>query len=477
MNHNVNKIISELKMHKEGMDKEYINALSANYRDYAIVSLTLNSFMLYEMGMDEEKYKTESIKKYINRLVKIIDTYIVKKQDIDENTIKIIDELRKDIIEKVDDMIKYTAKLYMYEYILNRLEHNFVEPIDNSSLVMDEDAFVNYIVDYIFSSKDNMIINERIRAVIGQLPVRMTKNKFFELVRESFTIYKGSMKEDFESYLDRIRTSATLYMPKYMDDEFEVLYSAVNYFESIDYKKVSKEQFEEATDRYREISKYIRIYTDFYSHFQDIVNKIYMYVLANKTATLESNDIDLELNKVLAHLVEGFTSDYEIPLEDDIATSLLVTEGVQERCHDVCMRLESVITDGIIDRYLDNDSTLADKLVNMKKCAYLMSNSLYMSLDKTPNTEIVDDAILLKYTEDIIRELKELFSKSPKVYNRAVMANVLSELPVFFENIDEVAEYVRNQVSACTNNSEKMACYAIITDMADDRYFEDETLE
>ena len=49
------------------------------------------------------------------------------------------------------------------------------------------------------------------------------------------------------------------------------------------------------------------------------------------------------------------------------------------------------------------------------------------------------------------------------------MANILSELPVFFVNMNEVIDYVHTQISSCKNQSEKIACYAILSDiMADD---------
>ena len=66
----------------------------------------------------------------------------------------------------------------------------------------------------------------------------------------------------------------------------------------------------------------------------------------------------------------------------------------------------------------------------------------------------------------------ELFSKSSKVYVRAVMANVLSELPVFFKDIAEVSEYVTNQIVSCKNESEKMACYVVLSDMMDEDYYD-----
>ena len=104
----------------------------------------------------------------------------------------------------------------------------------------------------------------------------------------------------------------------------------------------------------------------------------------------------------------------------------------------------------------------------MKKCSKLLSISIFIELDNIDDKELskeVDDAILKDKKEELLVDFKELFDSKQRVYTRAVMANVLSELPVFFINMNEVVEYINTQISLCKNNNEKMACYAIITDM------------
>lgn len=125
MNHKVKKILGELKNGAEGAEVEYINTLAENYRDYASVVLTLNYYILYETGYEEKNYNTPELLGYIQDVNGIIRRYIVNNEVVDSKVINDIDKIRNNIIYKLDLLLNYTAKLYIYEYILNRLEYNF----------------------------------------------------------------------------------------------------------------------------------------------------------------------------------------------------------------------------------------------------------------------------------------------------------------------------------------------------------------
>ena len=52
-------------------------------------------------------------------------------------------------------------------------------------------------------------------------------------------------------------------------------------------------------------------------------------------------------------------------------------------------------------------------------------------------------------------ELKEVLEEGSRLRNRAVMAAVLKELPVYFNNHTEVMNYVRNSLASCRDEKEK----------------------
>lgn len=474
MNHKVKKILGELKNCVEGAEVEYVNILAENYREYASVVLTLNYYILYETGYDEKNYNTPELLGYINDVNAIIRKYIVNNENVDEGVIKNINDIRNKIIYKLDLLLNYTAKLYIYEYILNRLEYNFEEPIENAKLVVNDENFAKQVIDYIFSNNDSVVINGKIREVIGQLPVRMTKNKFFDLVRDALSIYKDGKVEGLDTFLDKIRSAATL-THEDEDDEYSLLAETLEFYDSIDFKNIDQETFEKAQGKYREINQFIRVYTDFLSDLQRCVNMTYTILL---TKQIQNNNEECKLDEVrsdiLGHICDCFSSEYNDEIDDDITSKLVYVEGIQEKSHAICMQLEQAIDEDVLEAYVskNSDNCLEENIIRFKKCEQLVSTSIFIDIDQDKQDVKdmdVDDELLETKTEELLNDMKELFKTKDRMYTRAVMANVLSELPVFFVNMNEVVEYVNTQISSCTNQNEKMACYAILSDiMADD---------
>lgn len=470
MSHTVKKIIQNLKNNVEGAEKEYINVLADNYKEYASVVLTLNYYILYETGYEEKNYNTPELLEYISDINGIIEEYIVNDKLVDNDIIDKVDDIRNKIISKLDLLLNYTAKLYIYEYILNRLEYNFDEQVPNSKFDVNDESFAKQVVDYIFSNNDNVVINGKIREVIGQLPVRMSKNKFFDLVSDALSIYKGGKLEALDTFIDKLRSAATLTKDKY-DEEYALLVDTLEFYDSIDFKDIDRDTFNKAQEKYREVNQFVRVYTDFLSDLERCVNMTYTILLTKK---IQDNDSQCQLDSVrkdiLGHICECFNSQYSQEIEDDITSKLVYVEGIQEKSHALCMQLEQAIDEDILEMYANSSNNISDIIVMFKKCGLLTSTSIFIDLKENQiEDKDVDDVILRNKTEELINDLKDLFAKKSRVYTRAVMANILSELPVFFVNMNEVIDYVHTQISSCKNQSEKIACYAILSDiMADD---------
>lgn len=62
----------------------------------------------------------------------------------------------------------------------------------------------------------------------------------------------------------------------------------------------------------------------------------------------------------------------------------------------------------------------------------------------------------------LISEVKELFKGSSRILRRAVMANTLEKIPVFFNTPQEVADYVSLSLLQCDDEAEKYASKEII---------------
>ena len=92
-------------------------------------------------------------------------------------------------------------KMQLYEYAFNRMERRLLPEIRERKVAGDEEQWTREILSYITQAGETFLMNERIRSVIGELPVRLTKNKFFSLVDRGLSLYKGREKSAFSDAL------------------------------------------------------------------------------------------------------------------------------------------------------------------------------------------------------------------------------------------------------------------------------------
>ena len=94
-----------------------------------------------------------------------------------------------------------------------------------------------------------------------------------------------------------------------------------------------------------------------------------------------------------------------------------------------------------------------------------MSPSVFADLKEEASHELTE-AEVLDGVEDIKGELTEAFGSDKKIMQRARMAAILSQLPVFFNSRTDVMNYVRDSLDGCRDTYEKMVAVRLILDTA-----------
>lgn len=140
----------------------------------------------------------------------------------------------------------------------------------------------------------------------------------------------------------------------------------------------------------------------------------------------------------------------------------VMLEGEQEKLYPMLSSFD--ITDQIRDSYSEkiNDLGLKEQYDIVLKLPKLNSDSMFVDMDRSEDTTVVDDTYLEEQKEDMVSAYRTLFAENDKMVNRAVMSAVLSELPIFFNNISELQDYIYNTLSICTDKAEKLACIELI---------------
>ena len=95
----------------------------------------------------------------------------------------------------------------------------------------------------------------------------------------------------------------------------------------------------------------------------------------------------------------------------------------------------------------------------------LTSNSVFAELEEKALEEKVTEQMAEEATATLIEECKAFFEGKSRMLRRAVMANTLEKMPVFFSSAQEVADYVTTSLSQCSDEAEKYAAKQLLLEI------------
>lgn len=423
---------------------------SAAYR-FSYTRLALNFYNYYET-VGEAEVLTEELNLLFTEFQGILDAFIKGNTDI-----TCLQKLRGQVTKIMEVITAYTDCFLIYEYVVNRLERNFIPSVTDT---LSDKELAEEIMRFFTSSQDSAVMNSRIQQVVGELPVRFTKNKFFSLVQEGLSVYLGSQKKGFESMMYLLDTGSMLKLPSDMDTFYPKLYQMLLQFRQADYNQMTKEQYEELVEYLNLSSEILTHESGLYFMLQELINDLYVLYLTKEDAVVDLKEEAIR-NKIftviLNRLQEGDFGYYE---EDD--ELLIHLEGKQESFYEKYLKYE------VAGEPVDAADPAVQKRQMIEK---LLSDSPFVSLEKeldTPDT--VDREYFEQRLADFFGELGTLFADSPKKVVRAIMAKTLSALPIFFNSVEEIENYMIQSLENCTDSAEKETCIELIKELMISEY-------
>ncbi len=478
MNKNMKLICKEIQT---GVNLDYnlpqfFNRLVTLYEQYAKLKFTMHYYTFYENYMEsagERSNGEESLLTELNTIVKdvLLSDFSGEKM---ENGVKGLDAIRNRIISRMNILTAYTDIFQVFEYIFNRIEYRFRDDLAE----INEEEFVSEVLRYIFDTKDNVIINDKIKEVIGQLPVRLTKSKYFDLIKDSVSIYKGADRSSLDGYIYMIKTGAMLYEQEEMDTVYPEFHTLRKTLEALDYKNITKDEYFSYSGQIDEAALHINSCVDFYYGLQECVNHLYVMLLLAPYSYMEGYRIEGiegemkflllptdedQCKKLIEEINQHFLAEEKLPLEKESEDKLTYTEGKQEIMFEESVSLEAYFYD-IRENHINMvKSLMLGPLFNCLDIAQkLLGASLFVELGQAVESLVADDDYLRKVQEDLFAKLTELFQMNSQYINRAVMANTINKMPVFFQSSKDVADYIKSTLEQCHDKAEKTACVNLI---------------
>ncbi|MGN0329530.1 MAG: hypothetical protein ACI4D4_11205 [Lachnospira sp.] len=437
---------------------KYGTGMQSLYNGLAHMKLSMNYYtvvsMINEGEIKDDKF-LDSFKEFNLILSEVLKA---EEGNYDSELIDRIHNLRNSIIGIMEVVTEFVDRLRIYEYVLNRVEFKF------SDKKFDYDYYNTYmtndIMHYIFADKDNVAINSKISEIVGQLPVRMSKAKFYEHIKDAFTLYHGAQRKTIDDFYYTLSTNAMLKTSEGFNTMFPEVYKIYEILKNADYRNIDEQQYDALRNELDIAAGNMTDIADAYVLLIQMVNDIYTILLSDMTVGTVS---ETELSKIIINdVMDCFKSGENI---EPIAEKFTAFEGKQEHILEIIMSSDFA-TQFVLANYGDTlkEQSLEECYSHLNIISKLQSGSDFVDIeeDGDASQDIPEDTYADSVADKLINELEELFNDENQMIRRAVMASVLSNIPVFFNNTQEIQEYINNSLISCTDEAEKKAVVEII---------------
>lgn len=431
---------------------------------YAYSRFALNFTMYYESMADYFRLGIQNFDRFSPAEKEMLDGLRRNNQELialvcgflrGETTVAKMHDFRCRILQDAEKTAAYIDCFGVYDYVLKRLEGRFDDE-DEESVTETDREIVNEMMRFVISAEESMERNQRIKMLLAGLPMRFTRNKFFSMIRQSLTVYEGADRQTLEQAIKALKREALLTLPQGMEEGHTQLYKNLKKLEEADYKNLDKDGFLKLQEVFGEARDILFNQSTDRMSLMEIVNDLYVMCLAGPDMLMDSREKE-ELQSLVSLVAERIEKDDYSLTDEELENHLIPLEGVQEAYYDQWSRFE----DANIEVFLGKNAPEQDK-ETAAKVLRLLSTSIYAPLE--PEEEPEEEGILLSrkavevMCQPFCDELEKDWKKKPKCVVRAMMATLLSKLPMFFLTSDELREFLLGCLSSCTDAAEKNTC-------------------
>lgn len=438
---------------KENLNK-YATGIASLYNGLAYIKLSMNYYTVYDM-LKEKEFSDEEYLKLFDEFNSIIDEILNGKWNIDK-----IGAIRDKIISIMEVVTDYVDCLRIYEYVLNRIEHRFSEQD------LDEEYYGTYltndIMHYILQDNDNVVVNNKISEVVGQLPMRLSKNKFYEYIKDAFSLYHGAQKGTIDDFVYALKTSAMLRKTDGFKEMFPEMYDIINTLSNADYANADEQEYNRLQGALQIATEKMTACADMFVLLAQMVNDAYTIILTADFTLDNVSEVDNALS-IISQVRKAIDKNYA-DTDEDVLQKFVKFEGKQERILMIISKCDYAI-DEALNNYNDELKTydLYDRYQKLSKVVKLQSGSDFVTLEKDKSDiDIPDDTYADNAAEELIKLLDESFKNHSQIVKRAVMSSVMSQLPVFFNNTKEIQDYINISLEQCADKAERMAVIEVM---------------
>ena len=436
----------------------FAKELSVVYGDSAILNLSMNYANYFVNTREKETDRSfAGIGEKINSLIKSAIT----DRNSSKESIEEIEKIREEVKERVDAVTAFFSAFENFNYVLSRKINN--KEYDGKEFDTDEEA--RKILAYIFEDDDNIAINSKIQRVISELPIRYTKGKFFDIIEASVDRYTGGQKKALKAFAYMVRQAGMIYDLEKMQKLYPELADEFEYFKNFEFDNAAKKDILTESVKLNSIIARCSDLTDDGILVMEVVNDLNATLLNWDNLDKEAANLELEM---IAFTNESFANE-DMSLEEfDVKMAEIFTklEGKLEDIYEDLMGYEGALFD-IQQRFNEKvvEFGLKEQYDALYKCSILKQGSLFADLSDLEDTGIVAADDLDKLKDSLKTEFDRIFNEVDRSVRRGIMAQVIGNIPVYFENRTEVMDYIRSSLASCNSREELVGTINAITEI------------
>lgn len=364
---------------------------------------------------------------------------------------------RSRFISKTEELLDIAGSLAVYGSVLKRMSRRFMP--EEASSESDENI-VNQIMRYIISESEPAQRNERIRTVLSELPLRMTRAKFFSLVCQALSVYEGTDKYSLEQMIKHLKREALLPGSSQIRAHYPGLSQILEKLEQTDYIHMDAETFLPLWTETESIGNYlINQITDSQDQM-NVINDFCVLCFTHRDLLMDSGEKEM-IHQLITMLWKNMEEGNYSVNQRKLYQLLHSLEGRQEMYYEQLARYDLPDNDGF-----DGEEELSEEKERLRKVSLLLSSSDFMSLEREKKPEGTDILLSRKAVEELCQPfldaLEADWKGKPKCVIRVIMAKLLGELPMFFTTSDDLREFITGCFDSCTDIAEKEECIQAI---------------
>lgn len=475
MSNQLRECVNKLKRGQDldSLLPEYLEQSMQLHDGYARIKMMMEYFMFYEVITEGINPYIETAQEMIERLNGVVaEVYgggdaASRREEWESELLAMRDE----VMERMQVLTGYVDCFVVYEYILNRVQYRFEE----REAMPEDAAFAQEVLNFIFGTQDNVTINDNLRVVLGQLPMRMTRSHYYDLIRNCISVYKGSEVESLEGFLYMFRTSALLYQHPAQEQYFTEFAKVLEELQQVDYETMDKPLYDICAEKVRIHASKLKDLSDLYMQLGQIINEMYTVVVAMPYCenVVQLSTADEVVQGISALFTESGCSLWDklgLMAEEEklgwLEEQLPKVEGMQEKLYDSVNLAEAALDELLGGRQEEIERVgLSEAYESLRQISLLNSTSVFAELKNEESKGTVTAEIAEQETEKLLAELKELFQGKSRMFRRAIMAGTVEKLPTFFQSAQEVADYMMEALNRCDDEAEKYASKQLILEL------------